>query len=261
MKKVLTIVFCTILLVGITGCKKENKEEKNIVIRNPHFITEKEDFYVGYTLDDGRVLHLSYSPIYKDAETSLGDSIFDGTISIDEVIRNLDYVEELKDGGSRIYKYNKINKIFGTETFYMAVCNSVDGIKDIYITKYKETLDGKCSIKIDDLFGVSMSIKENTLTNTGATVIITDFSDRENIYGSSYKLEKEENGIWKELVPKKDLFFNCIGYLVGEDHTLELKVNWEYAYGKLDSGKYRIIKDTSEPGEGTEHYITAEFEI
>ena len=39
-----------------------------------------------------------------------------------------------------------------------------------------------------------------------------------------------------------------------------MKINWEWLYGKLVNGKYRVVKDTSEPGEGTRHYLTVEFD-
>lgn len=253
-KGLIIIILSVILLVGIIHFVKINDVENSCDVK-------RENFSVGYTLDDGRILFLAYSPSYKNEDKTLGDAIFDGTMSVDEVTSKLDYVDSLQDGGSKLYKYNKINKIFGTEDFYMLTCDSLDGIRDIYIAQLTKSFEGKCRLKIDDLEGVSMAIKEGTLTKSGATVVITDISFRQNVYGNCYYLEKEENGIWVELVPKKDLVFNSMGYFVGEDHILELEVNWEYVYGKLDSGKYRIVKGTSEPAEGTEHYITAEFVI
>ena len=57
------------------------------------------------------------------------------------------YLDSLKDGGSKIYKYDsKINSNYGNTDFYVIECNSLDGIKDIYVAKYKNSLMDKCSI-------------------------------------------------------------------------------------------------------------------
>lgn len=241
-----------ILLFSLTGCKYKEMNIDN---------DKKEKFMLGYTLDDGRLLSLTMEPLYSYGDMTLGEAIFDGTLSVEQVIDKLNYVAIFRDGGSKLYSYDKISKIFGDEDFYMLVCNSLDGNKNIYVAKYRENLDNKCTLKIDDIDGVSMVIKEGTLSKTGATVIITDTSDRDNIYGEYYRLEKEVNGKWIQLETKEEMAFISIGYKVGKDHTLELNINWETLYGELDEGKYRILKNTSEPGEGTEHYITAEFVI
>ena len=247
MKKYFIMVLL-IISVLLSGCTKDNNEEY-----------KHEKFMLGTTLDDGRLVNFSFDVPYK--EKSLSDTLLSNEISIDDFIKKLDHVSTFKDGGSKLYKYNKITSEFGNDQFYVLVCNSLDDIHDIFVARYKESLSGLCSIKIDDLDGVSMTIKKGTLTKTKATVIITDTSDRENIYGESYKIEKYENDKWSELKSKHDMIFNDIGYMVDENNTLELDINWEYYYGKLKKGKYRIVKTTQESGEPTPHYITVEFDI
>ena len=56
------------------------------------------------------------------------------------------------------------------------------------------------------------------------------------------------------------MIFKSIGYLLNEDNQLKQKVNWEYIYGELDAGTYRIVK----PVYSGEEYIdlySNEFEI
>ncbi len=253
MKKIVAyLMICSILVSG-SGCSKKIEKVSD---------SQQELFMFGLTLDDGR--HVSFSfevPYLHSSNSSLFDAFMNGEITVEDFLKQLNYVETRKDGGSIIYHYDKNQQEFGNEDFYAISCNTIDYNQDIYIAKKKENLMNKCSIKIDDLENVSMTIKDGTLTKTGATVIITDTSDRNNIYGEGYQLEKEENGVWVEMKPKHDMTFIMIGYSVNENHTLELKVNWEYHYGALESGKYRILKDTSYAGEGTKHYITAEFTI
>src|SRR5699024_8297025 len=109
--------------------------------------------------------------------------------------------------------------------FYVVACNSMDNIKDIYVAKHLESLSDLCSIKINDLDGVSMTIKE--IMDTKAVVIITDTSDRENIYGEEYRIDKKENDVWVTLdtVTNEDVVWNSIGYSVGDDYTLEFSID------------------------------------
>lgn len=245
----LKILICIICLIGITGCNTKKEEQ-----------VEKEKFMIGHTLDDGRVISFTFDVPYKDNGLSLAFS--NNEITIDDFINELEYVATLRDGGSKIYKYNKNKKIFGNENFYTIVCNNLE-INDIYVAKQKENVIDKCSIKIDDLEGISMSIKEGTLTNTSATIVITDLSKRENIYGDAYRIDKKVNGNWEKLdiIFEGNYGWNSIGYTIGKDKKLEFSLNWETLYGKLAKGEYRIVKDTSEAGEGTTHYLTVEFVI
>lgn len=88
---------------------------------------------------------------------------------------------------------------------------------------------------------VSMIIKDGTLTKTGATVIITDNTDKKYRYGEDIKIDKKNNGKWEEL-PCKTCFFNTVAYYVDENGKLEFDCNWESMYGKLGSGTYRLVK-------------------
>ena len=113
------------------------------------------------------------------------------------------------------------------------------------------------------LSGVWMKIKKGTLTKTGATIIITDLSGKNNTYGEEYRIDKLENNEWKELpvVVKGNYGWNSIGYHVGKDNKLELEINWEWLYGKLEQGTYRIVKGTSPKYDLKEKYFSVEFTI
>ena len=222
---------------------------------------KEEKFMIGTTLDDGRLIHFTFDVPYNS--DSLNQALTSKKISLNEFIHQLNYQGMLNDGGSKLYKYNKNQNTFGNEDFYVMVCNSIDNINDIYIAKKIESLNDKCHLKINDLPGVKMTIKKGTLTKTSATVIITDTSNRENIYGTPYRIDKLENNIWKplDIIYEGNYAWTSIGYTVGDDHKLEFNINWKKLYGELKKGKYRIVKDTSIAGEGTTHYITTEFSI
>lgn len=257
--KLLKIILSIFIIIIFTGCNTtENNLNENL---------QEDKFMLGTTLDNDRLIQFTFDVPYNidfsQNEESLHEALLYEKISLDEFINQLTYITMANDGGSKIYKYDKNKKIFGDNDFYVLECNSYDNKNDIYIAKYLDTLNDKCITKIDDLSGVTMKIKENTLTNTGATVIITDLSNRKNIYGTPYRIDKFEDNKWKELelVTSDTVAWTAIGYYVDEYNQLEFNINWEWLYGKLNKGKYRIVKDTSTQGEGTTHYITAEFTI
>ena len=90
---------------------------------------------------------------------------------------------------------------------------------------------------------ISMSIKEGTLTNKGATIIITNNSDKNFIYGNPYEIEIKKDGKWHKIDVK--LIFNEPAIILKSKESNEIKINWNDGYGKLASGTYRIIKSVS----------------
>lgn len=116
------------------------------------------------------------------------------------------------------------------------------------------------------LENVTMTIKEGTLTKTGATVIITDISGDDNTYGEFFRIDKKENNKWKkvDVVVKGNYGFHMVGYEVNEDNILEMKIDWNWLYGELDAGEYRLVKSASVSKNNSylgEKYIYVEFSI
>ena len=70
---------------------------------------------------------------------------------------------------------------------------------------------------------VTLSIKEGTLTKTGATLILTNNSEKNFSYGEPYEIEVKKDDVWHK--------------------SVEIELDWEEGYGVLPSGTYRIIKD------------------
>lgn len=110
---------------------------------------------------------------------------------------------------------------------------------------------------------ITMTIKDGTLTRSGATIIITDLSGKDNVYGTQYRIDKKVNGNWEQLkyVNKQNYAWTLIGYRVDENNKLQLEMNWENLYGTLDDGEYRIVKDTGVPGDLVNHYFSVEFTL
>ena len=113
--------------------------------------------------------------------------------------------------------------------------------------------------------GVSMDLSH--ITPAGAIIHFYRFDTGDALelsYGEGYILEKENAGKWEE-VPQvgENAGFIDIAYIIPENETCEIKTNWEWLYGALSPGTYRIKKTVTEGGEGKykNHELAAQFMI
>lgn len=103
---------------------------------------------------------------------------------------------------------------------------------------------------------MSMTIKEGTLSNSGATFIIKDIGEDKSVFGGDYRIDVFDVE-WKTVNTIIDNYgWTSIGYQVGNDGLFEMNVNWSWLYGELPKGHYRIVKSVSE-----NEYFSCEFDI
>lgn len=119
---------------------------------------------------------------------------------------------------------------------------------------------------VNDLDGVTMTVKENTVSSVGLTVILENQSDKECIYGEDFLLEKEIDGKWYQVpIALEDNYgFNDIGYDLASSEIKEWTAEWEWLYGSLGKGKYRIVKDVLDfrgTGDYDKHHLAADFTL
>ena len=107
--------------------------------------------------------------------------------------------------------------------------------------KQKNEFDigNKSDIKISQN-DVIMTIKEGTLTNKSATLILTNNSDKNFQYGNPYEIEIKKDGEWHKI--NVELSFTLPAFHLLPKESKEIELNWENEYGKLSKGTYRIIK-------------------
>lgn len=101
---------------------------------------------------------------------------------------------------------------------------------------------------IDENWGVALTVEN--VTSSGAVIHCTQ-SDGEATgdlqTGSWYILENwtQENG-WKEVPrvnPDMELVWTQEAWIIPKDDTCNWELNWEFLYGKLPVGKYRVGKE------------------
>ena len=88
---------------------------------------------------------------------------------------------------------------------------------------------------------VIMTIKEGTLTNKSATLLLTNNSDNNIQYGTPYEIEIKKDGEWHKI--NVELYFNLSLFQLSANESKEIDLDWENGYGKLAKGTYRIIKE------------------
>ena len=89
---------------------------------------------------------------------------------------------------------------------------------------------------------IVMSLKNGSLSNSRATFILKNNTSDLYKYGNDYYIEVYKDGKWKNLELKKSLNFDDIAYDLKSNESVQININFEDIYGKLENGKYRVIK-------------------
>ena len=111
-------------------------------------------------------------------------------------------------------------------------------------------------VSVDETGGVTMAIKEGTLTKSGVTILIQLTDEEEKNYGEWFRIDKKENGEWRGLeTADENYVFDAIGYILKPSKQSEEKIDWRELYGELERGEYRLVKNISGK------YIGVEFTI
>ena len=95
-----------------------------------------------------------------------------------------------------------------------------------------ETTDNKV---IDDFEGVSITVKDRTISSKGLILILENKSDKQIIYGEDFLLEQRIDGGWHKVPISIDgeYGFNDIGYELNPGEDGEWEVDWDWLYGGL----------------------------
>lgn len=115
-------------------------------------------------------------------------------------------------------------------------------------------------------WGLTLSVEN--VTSTGLTLVVTQSGGNPTgeflMTGEPYRLFTLVDGTW-EVVEELPLpegvdgrAWNSIGYPISKGETREFEINWEWMFGELPSGTYRIIKEFMDFRK-TADYDTSEY--
>ena len=128
-------------------------------------------------------------------------------------------------------------------------------------SKNEFDIGDKSDIKVSQN-DVIMTIKAGTLTNKSATLVLTNYSDKNFQYGNPYEIEIKKDGEWHKINVK--LNFDMPAFPLSSKESKEIELDWENEYGKLAEGTYRIIKEIDyeyEEGKYETSNVAVEFNI
>lgn len=89
---------------------------------------------------------------------------------------------------------------------------------------------------------ISLKVDKSSITENGAKFTISNNSNEEFTYGNDYRIEINENGIWKEAPLYAQIAWNEIAFYLKANTSNEINIDWTIGYKSLKSGKYRLVK-------------------
>lgn len=115
-------------------------------------------------------------------------------------------------------------------------------------------------------WGLTLSVRD--VTPTGLTLVCTQEGGNPTgdlQCGEDYRLIVLENGTWKDVPTVLGNFiWDSLAYPIAKGQDREFEISWEWLYGKLPAGTYRLTKEFMDFRE-TADFDTAnywvEFEI
>ena len=142
-----------------------------------------------------------------------------------------------------------------------------DGKMYVYNLYVKYEGGGNCwyGFRIDspDDWGITLSV--SSITPTGATVVFSQSGGNptgELMTGSYYRLENEKGEL--SYIVEGDVVWTSEAYMIQKDGETQMQANWEWLYGNLEPGTYRLVKQVMDfrgPGDFDEKEYSAEFTI
>ena len=113
-------------------------------------------------------------------------------------------------------------------------------------------------VKIENS-NVTLKVREETLTNKGATFELEN--NRKDIidYTLAYEIEAKRDNKWYKLGIIAEFVEEI--YEVDAKSTDQIIVDWEKTYLKLPKGEYRLVKEISVPSTLELFYVAGEFKI
>lgn len=113
--------------------------------------------------------------------------------------------------------------------------------------------------------GVVMTAAAEGITPESLTLRLYNGTNLELQYGEAYHLERLEDGDWQ---PQPHIIengaFHDVAYVMPPGKPVDLVIKWDWLYGTLAPGEYRLVKEVQEfrsPGDYDTYELTAEFTL
>lgn len=203
----------------------------------------------------------------------LKEALSYGKVTLDGIIADCNRLNALSgykietsydDGGSSLYDFGD---------YKIIKYHTLDGNRDIYIGTNDMDINAKNATAV--CIGAylwkdwGLRLEARDVTNKGTTIVFKQKGGNisgELDTGEAFYLEKKDGNKWVpvDTKPLLDYAFNMIAYKLNNGGETELETNWDWLYGELRAGQYRISKevmDFRKTGDFDEQVYYAYFEI
>ena len=109
-----------------------------------------------------------------------------------------------------------------------------------------KTPESESAVEITDEWGISLCAKNVTASSMTVEFVQNGGEFEGDLQtGEWFLIEKNEGFDWTpiETNPLIDYTWNMIAYPIKKNETTKLAINWEWLYGKLEPGEYRLSKE------------------
>jgi len=141
-----------------------------------------------------------------------------------------------------------------------AALSACTGVESCPAAQPEALADGE-----ENTWGVVFTAKD--VTPNGLTLLCTQSGDApgELTTGAEFTLQIKKGDAWESVpVTQENCAWTMEAYLIPADGSTEWKTDWQWLYGTLQSGQYRIGKTVTafiEPGNSPSQLLWAEFTI
>ncbi len=191
-----------------------------------------------YVTVDGDTLPLKEALTY-------GKVTIDGIIAECNRLSSIGEIEsaQYKDGGSVLFNFGD---------FKILKYHTLDGNRDVYIGTNDMNINAVNATSLcitgSEWKDWGIRLEARDVTFEGATIVFKQKGGNvtgELMTGEAYFLEKLDGNKWVpvDTRPLIDYVFHEVAYGINNDGETELRTDWEWLYGNLPEGQYRISKE------------------
>ena len=110
---------------------------------------------------------------------------------------------------------------------------------------------------------LTLTLKEGSLSDSGAVFVLENKSDKVYTYGAEYDIEVKTDSGWEKIEDSRNKKWTQVLYVSEPNKTNNIAVDFSELKTKLVSGKYyRVVKRLiEEVGGNKEYYLNAEFQM
>ena len=93
------------------------------------------------------------------------------------------------------------------------------------------------------------------------TFLLSNGTDQKVSYGAAFGLERLEEGVWRTVEPIGEIAWEDVLYELSPGEQAEDTAELSGGYGRLEPGKYRLVKRYSVSGQEGELPLYLEFTV